>query len=144
MYNNHMLQTSHTANVNDSWVETKNDLSSCSFNTKVISLHYFYTSINLQQELRQCNQILMGVLQLMTVEASNGNHTGWLTKALCQVSNKHTDYVAEHLTWFSYFITSGNHSAGSRFYPYLVDTWADSICIHQLILKPRSKAACIM
>ena len=26
----------------------------------------------------------------------------------------------------------------------LVDTWADSVCIHQLILKPRSKAAWVM
>jgi len=26
----------------------------------------------------------------------------------------------------------------------LVDTWTDSVCIHQLMLKPRSKAAWVM
>jgi len=26
----------------------------------------------------------------------------------------------------------------------LVDTWTDSVCIHQLVLKPCSKAACIV
>jgi len=28
-------------------------------------------------------------------------------------------------------------------FPNLVDTWAESVCIHQLILKPHSKSACI-
>ena len=29
-------------------------------------------------------------------------------------------------------------------YSDLVDTWADSVCIHQLVLKMCSKAACLM
>jgi len=37
--------------------------------------------------------------------------------------------------------TSGNHTPGSRSYSDLVDTWADSICIHQLVLRPCSKSA---
>jgi len=34
-----------------------------------------------------------------------------------------------------YYITSGNRTPGSRSYPGLLDTLADSICIHQLVLK---------
>jgi len=41
-------------------------------------------------------------------------------------------------------ITMGNRTPGSRSYSDLMDTWADSVCIHQFILKPCSKAACIM
>jgi len=37
-------------------------------------------------------------------------------------------------------ITSGNRTPGST---DLVDTLADSVCIHWLVLKPRSKAACV-
>ena len=33
-------------------------------------------------------------------------------------------------------VTSGNRTPGSRFYSDLLDT---SVCIHQLVLKPRSK-----
>jgi len=33
---------------------------------------------------------------------------------------------------------------GSRSYSDILDAWADSVCIHWLILKPRSKAACII
>jgi len=42
--------------------------------------------------------------------------------------------------------TSGNRTCthGSRSYTDLLDTWADSVCIHQLVVKPRSKAVCIM
>ena len=37
-------------------------------------------------------------------------------------------------------IASGNRTPGSRFYSDLLDTWADSVCIHQLVLKHCSKA----
>ena len=36
-------------------------------------------------------------------------------------------------------ITSGNRTPGSRFYSDLLDTLADSVYIHQLALKRRSK-----
>jgi len=42
------------------------------------------------------------------------------------------------------WVLSGNQISGGRSYSDLLDTWADSVSIHQLILKPRSKAACIM
>jgi len=35
--------------------------------------------------------------------------------------------------------TSGNRTPGSRFYSDLLDTLVDFVCIHQLILKRRSK-----
>ena len=35
--------------------------------------------------------------------------------------------------------TSGNRTPGSRFYSDLLDALADSVCIHQLVLKRRSK-----
>ena len=40
---------------------------------------------------------------------------------------------------YFYVITSGNRTPGSRFYSDLLDTLADSVCIHQLVLKHRSK-----
>jgi len=36
--------------------------------------------------------------------------------------------------------TSGNRTPGSRSYSDLVDTWANSVCIHQLVLKLCSKS----
>jgi len=36
---------------------------------------------------------------------------------------------------------SGNRTPGSRSYSDFVDNWTDSVCIHQLKLKPRSMAA---
>jgi len=36
--------------------------------------------------------------------------------------------------------STGNHTPGSRSYFDLMDTWADSLCIHQLVLKPCSKS----
>jgi len=33
-------------------------------------------------------------------------------------------------------ITSGNHTPGSRSYSDLLDTWADSVCTHQLVSRP--------
>ena len=33
--------------------------------------------------------------------------------------------------------TSSNRTPGSRFYSDLLDTLADSVCIHQLLLKHR-------
>jgi len=39
---------------------------------------------------------------------------------------------------------SGNYTLGSRSYSDLWDTWADSVCIHQLIPKSHSTAACIL
>ena len=40
--------------------------------------------------------------------------------------------------------TNGNQIPGGKSYSDLLDTWADSVCIHQLVLTPHSKAACIM
>ena len=37
----------------------------------------------------------------------------------------------------------GNHTPGSRSYSDPVDTWANFFCIHHLVLKPCSTAACI-
>ena len=46
---------------------------------------------------------------------------------------------------YYFMLTSGiNPTPGSRSYSELVDTWADSVYIHQLILKPHSKAARII
>ena len=36
-------------------------------------------------------------------------------------------------------VTSGNCNPGSKFYSDLLDILADSVCIHQLILKRHSK-----
>ena len=41
--------------------------------------------------------------------------------------------------YFIYLFTSGNRTPCSRFYSDPLDTLADFICIHQLILKRRSK-----
>jgi len=49
-----------------------------------------------------------------------------------------------HLDIIIYLLSSGNRTPGSRSYSDLVDTQADSVCIHQLVLKPQSKATCIM
>ena len=38
-----------------------------------------------------------------------------------------------------HYITSGNRTPGSRFYSDLLDILADFVCIHQFILKRRSK-----
>jgi len=40
--------------------------------------------------------------------------------------------------------TSGNHTPGSRFYSDLLDTLADSVCIHQLVLKCRFNYAVLI
>ena len=37
---------------------------------------------------------------------------------------------------YFYMYSSGNCTPGNRSYSDLLDTWADSVCIHQLILKP--------
>ena len=41
-------------------------------------------------------------------------------------------------------ITSGNRTPGSRSYSDLVDTWEESVCIHQLLLEPCAKSASTM
>jgi len=38
------------------------------------------------------------------------------------------------------FLSSGNRTPGSRFYSDVLDTLADSVCIHQLVFKRRSKS----
>ena len=45
---------------------------------------------------------------------------------------------------YSTVSSSGKCTPGSRSYSHRVDTWADSACIHQHVLMPRSKAACII
>ena len=50
-------------------------------------------------------------------------------------------YILLHFNvcfFFVLVITSGNRTPGSRFYSDLLDTLADSVCIHQLVLKRRS------
>jgi len=37
------------------------------------------------------------------------------------------------------YLSSGNRAPGSRFYSDILDTLADSVCIHRLVLKRRSK-----
>jgi len=44
-----------------------------------------------------------------------------------------------HATINPYVVSSGNRTRGSRYYSDLLDTLADSVCIHQLILKRCSK-----
>ena len=39
------------------------------------------------------------------------------------------------------YCSSGNCTPGSRSYSDLVDTWADFVCIHQLVLRPCPKSA---
>ena len=51
------------------------------------------------------------------------------------VSNKSNNFI---------LVSSGNCAPGSRSYSDLADTWTDSVHIPQLVLKPCSKAACIM
>ena len=43
--------------------------------------------------------------------------------------------------FFIHLFSSGNCTPGSRSYSDLVDTWADSVCIHQLVLRPCPKSA---
>jgi len=45
-----------------------------------------------------------------------------------------------HLVTLFLMLSSGNCISGSSSYSYLVDTWADSLCIHQLVPKPCSKS----
>jgi len=62
-------------------------------------------------------------------------------------SAKAADLLSLHLvTFLMFFILfkSGNRTPGSRFYSDLVDTWADSACIHQLVFKPCSKSTSTM
>ena len=40
-----------------------------------------------------------------------------------------------HMYFNNYVFTSGNRTSGSRSTSDLVYTWADSVCIHQLVLK---------
>jgi len=40
---------------------------------------------------------------------------------------------------FSVSVSSGNRTPRSMFYSDLLDTLPDSVCIHQLVLKRRSK-----
>ena len=47
-------------------------------------------------------------------------------------------------TCYFFFFTSGNRTPNSRSYADLVDTWAQCVCIHQLVLKTRSKVVRIM
>ena len=59
------------------------------------------------------------------------------------VSMLFTDLLFLHLvTFLMFFIlviySSGNRTPGSRFYSDLLDTLADFVCIHQLILQRRS------
>jgi len=58
----------------------------------------------------------------------------------------HVDPIPENYIIFirtnwplNIFGSSGNHTPGSRFYFELLDTSADSLCIHQLVLQCRSK-----
>jgi len=43
-----------------------------------------------------------------------------------------------------HYIMSSNSTPSSRSYSDLVDTWADPVCIHQVVLRPRSMAACVI
>ena len=38
-------------------------------------------------------------------------------------------------------LSRGNHTPVSRSYSHFMDTWTHSVCIHELMLKPRSKVA---
>ena len=40
-----------------------------------------------------------------------------------------------YLHYLHLLIKSSNRTPGSRFYSDLLDTWADSVCIHQLVFK---------
>ena len=42
----------------------------------------------------------------------------------------------------SFFFTSGNRTPGSRFYSDLLDTLADSVCIHQLVSSVVQRLGC--
>jgi len=55
------------------------------------------------------------------------------------------NYIIIYITWNNFSPTRsviyitwtiGNRTPGSRFYSDLLDTLADFICIHQLVLKP--------
>ena len=46
--------------------------------------------------------------------------------------------------FFPCYYSSGNRTPGSSLYSDLVHDRADSVCTHQLVLKPLSKAACII
>ena len=50
----------------------------------------------------------------------------------CQQGIELNTVLMYHYIWLS---SSGNHTPGSRSYSDLVDTWADSVCIHQPTLK---------
>ena len=50
------------------------------------------------------------------------------------------NYITQHNFFPTRSVTSGNRTPGSRFYSDLLDTLADSVCVHQLVLKRRSKS----
>ena len=56
------------------------------------------------------------------------------------------NYMIIYITWNNFSptrsVSSGNRTPGSRFYSDLLDTLADSICIHQLVLKPGCSYNC--
>jgi len=53
----------------------------------------------------------------------------------CESTEQEISKMAKH---FSLSSSSGNRTPGSRSYSDLVDTWADSVCIYQLLLRPCS------
>ena len=75
---------------------------------------------------------------LQTNTKSYSNSLGGTCSSLPQL------FFISEFFFFCSLVTSGNRTLGNRSYSDLLDTWTDSVCIHQLVLKPHSKAACIM
>ena len=63
------------------------------------------------------------------------------------LQNLNMDVLCSIICLFLFVVVlSGNRTPGSRSYSdlVLVDTWADSVCIHQLVLKPCLKSTSTM
>ena len=85
---------------------------------------------------------LFGIKLLYTV------HRKYSIKVLLDRERKTSLFTAVHTIlvcgagvklFLHLLITSGNRTPGSRSYSDLLDALADSVCIHQLVLKQRSK-----
>ena len=61
----------------------------------------------------------------------------------CYNSNLILVFIIHFASMYSLlFVSSGNHTPGSRSYSDLVDTWVDSACIHQLVLVQKLPVWC--
>ena len=89
--------------------------------------------------------IRLGRLTFDSADILNTSVLLWLMCFKCVIALVSGIIYVVLILWYTFLwcgkdiITSGNRTPGSRFYSDLLDTLADSVCIHQLVLKRRSK-----